>query len=256
MSDTMATGTDTRGVQDRASEAAGAAREHANQVAGTAKEQVSEVAGTAKEQARAVATDAKHEARKLVDTGRQQLRDEAGQQAERAVSSLRDLGEQLQRMATGQGQPEGPVADFARQAADRVQRLAGTIETKRPEELLDDVKRFARQRPGLFVLGALGAGFVAGRVLRSVDTSAIADAAKNGTTGGAEPSASRPEMISGPGALGAPAAGTEDAGDALAAGMAGTTPADLVDPPTSAIPTAPHPLPSEPLQAPDTGAER
>ena len=61
-----------------------------------------------------------------------------------------------------------------------MQRLADSLENRRPEELLDDVKRFARQRPGVFVLGALGAGFLAGRVLRNVDTSSIAEAAKSG----------------------------------------------------------------------------
>jgi hypothetical protein len=271
MSDTVTTGSTTPGtaaggepgVQQRAGEVAGAAKEQAGQVASTASEQAAQVASTAKEQAtqvvsaageqaKAVAADAKDQARQLVDNSRQQLRSQAGEQTQKAATSLRDLGDQLQRMVSGEGPAEGPAADIARQAAQTVQRFADNLENRRPEELLEDVKRFARQRPGLFVLGALGAGFVAGRVLRTVDTSAIADAAKSAAGIGGDQGQ---EMVSGPGALAALQAGGPDAfgtGDALAAGMVGTTPADLVDPPTTAIPTVPTTLSPE---APATGTE-
>ncbi len=88
----------------------------------------------------------------------------------------------------------------------------------------------------MFVLGALGAGFIAGRVLRAVDTSTIKDAVRAGATGD-EASGGGDELVSGAGTLGA-----------LQAGMPGTTPADLVDPPTEAIPTA-RPPRVEPLRA-------
>ncbi len=213
-------------------------------------------AGTAKEQARAVASDATDQARQLVDTSRQRLREQAGEQATRAASSLRDLGDQLQQVASGRAPTEGPVVDLARQAADGVQRVADALDRKRPEELLDDVKRFARQRPGTFVLGALGAGFLAGRLLRTVDTSALAAAAREGAGQGAPEQVS--EQVSGPGSLAGlqnAVGGELGAGDAMAAGMAGTTPADLVEPTSTAIPT--HPPRTEPLRATDadTGSE-
>jgi cell division septum initiation protein DivIVA len=271
MSDTVTTGTGSgstgstpSGAQEKASEVAGAAKDQATEVASTAKEQAASVASTATEQAanvasaageqaRAVASDAKQQARQIVDNGRQQLRSQAGEQTQRAASSLRDLGDQLQKMASGQGGAEGPAVDLARQAADGVQRFADSLENRRPEDLLEDVKRFARQRPGVFVLGALGAGFLAGRVLRTIDTSAITDAAKSGA--GIGQSDGGQELVSGPGTLGAlQAGGPSDlgTGDALAAGMAGTTPADLVDPPTTAIPTVPTSLSPE---TPITGSE-
>ena len=269
MSDTVTTGSTTPGtdaggqpgVQERAGEVAGAAKEQAAQVASTASDQAAQVASTAKdqatqvvsaagEQAKAVAGDAKDQARQLVENSRQQLRSQAGEQTQKAASSLRDLGDQLQRMVRGEGPAEGPAADIARQAAQTVQRFADNLENRRPEEILEDVKRFARQRPGLFVLGALGAGFVAGRVLRTVDTTSITDAAKSAAgIGGGQ------EEVSGPGTLGALQAGAPSdfgTGDALAAGMVGTTPADLIDPPTAAIPTVPTTLSPE---APATGTE-
>jgi hypothetical protein len=230
------------GIQDRA-----------GATADTAKHQASEVASTATEQAKAVASDATAQARHFVETSRQQLRDQAGEQASRAASSLRDLGDQLRRMAAGQSPGEGPAVDLTRQAADGVQRVADSLDSRRPEELLDDVKRFARQRPGLFVLGALGAGFLAGRLLRSVDTSAIADAARSGAGAGGT------DRVAGPGSLAGLQAGPGGdlgAGDALASGMVGTTPGDLADPPIATTPT--WPPRSEPLGAngPTTGAER
>ena len=79
--------------------------------------------GSAQEQVKAVASDAKEQARQLVDNGRQQLRQQAGEQTQRAASSLRDLGDQLQKMVSGEAPAEGPAADVARQAAQGVQRL-------------------------------------------------------------------------------------------------------------------------------------
>ena len=226
MSDTVTTGSTASGAQERASEVAGAAKEQAASVASTASEQAAQVASTAGEQAKVVASDAKDQARQLVDNGRQQLRDTAGEQTQRAASSLRDLGDQLQKMISGEGPAEGPAADVARQAAQSVQRFAESLENRRPEDLLNDVKRFARERPGVFVLGALGAGFLAGRVLRSVDTSSITEAAKSGA--GVGQNGQSQELVSGPGTLGA-----------LQSGVGGTAPADLIDPPTTAIPTVP-----------------
>jgi len=188
-------------LQDRAGEVAGATREQAEAVATTAKEQASEVASTAAEQARVVAGDARQQARQLVEDSRRQLRDQAGEQANRAASSLRDLGTQLSRMASGQGAPEGTVHDLATQAAQGLSQFADSLQAKRPEELLADVRRFARQRPGAFVLGALGAGFVAGRLFRAADTDSVKEAVKEGMQG--DSGGSQHELVTGQGAIGA-----------------------------------------------------
>jgi hypothetical protein len=36
-----------------------------------------------------------------------------------------------------------------------------------PQGVLDDVSRFARRRPGMFLAGAAGIGFVVGRLVRA-----------------------------------------------------------------------------------------
>jgi hypothetical protein len=251
---TTTTGTGTgSGVQEKAGEVAATAKDQAQSVAATAKQRAGEVLGTAKEQAEAVAGDAKQHARQLLDDSRQQLREQAGAQTSKAAGSIRDLGDQLQRMANGEGAAEGPLGDLTRQAADGMQRLAGSLENRRPEELVDDVKRFARQRPGLFVLGALGAGFAVGRLLRTVDTSSIKEAASSGMGSGSS-GPSPADSFSGPATLGS----GFDTTEALATGMAGTTPGDLADPaPTSTSTLRTEPLRAGPLDAGlDTGSER
>ena len=43
---------------------------------------------------------------------------------------------------------------------------------------ITDLKRFARQRPGAFLAGALATGFVTGRLLKAADTHSLMEAAK------------------------------------------------------------------------------
>ncbi len=60
----------------------------------------------------------------------------------------------------------GLAADVAHQVAERARSLSRHLDGREPSELLDDVRRFARQRPGTFLLGALAAGVIVGRLAR------------------------------------------------------------------------------------------
>lgn len=76
----------------------------------------------------------------------------------------------------GRGTP-GLASDLARQASGRARTLGDHLESREPSELLDDVRRFARQRPDTFLLGALAAGVVVGRLARgAADGIAAAEA--------------------------------------------------------------------------------
>ena len=46
-------------------------------------------------------------------------------------------------------------------------RSPSRLEDRGIEGVVDDVSRFARRRPGVFLLAAAGAGFVVGRFVRS-----------------------------------------------------------------------------------------
>jgi len=77
-------------------------------------------------------------------------------------------------------QPGGGVAiDMGRQLADTATRAADKLETGGVDAALADLKRFARRRPGLFLMGAMGAGFAAGRLLKAADTHSLMEAAQH-----------------------------------------------------------------------------
>jgi hypothetical protein len=124
------------------------------------------VAGTVKDQASNVAGEAKSQARNLMDQTRSELRDQAGVQQRRVSTGLHSVGDELQRMASTSENP-GLATDLVRQASSRVEGIASWLEARNPGSLLEEVKRFARQRPGTFIAIAAGAGILAGRLTRS-----------------------------------------------------------------------------------------
>ena len=156
---------DDSGEQESSSKTQ-AAKDEAAGLAQTAKDSGSQVANTAKEQGRQVATEAVDHARSLVDETRQQLSDQAGSQQQRAASGLRSLGDELGSMADSSEQA-GLGAQLARQAADHAHQVAGWLDSRDPKALLEDVRGFARRRPGTFLLGAALAGLAAGRLTRA-----------------------------------------------------------------------------------------
>src|SRR3546814_12294544 len=106
---------------------------------------------------------------------------QASEQTARLAGSVRDVSRQLQGVSQGGAPPQGIVADIADQAAAVTSRLADQLENRRPEELLDDVRRYARPRPGRFLVGAPGAGLGVRPKRRRVG----ADSVRAGRAGGA-----------------------------------------------------------------------
>jgi hypothetical protein len=74
-------------------------------------------------------------------------------------------------MAAASEQP-GVATDLVRQAAERSSAVASWLDGRDPGSLLTEVKSFARQRPGTFLLLAAGAGVLAGRLSRSLSAGA------------------------------------------------------------------------------------
>jgi hypothetical protein len=73
---------------------------------------------------------------------------------------LRESGDQIR----GQ-QPQ--VASVADTAASQVERVAAHVRESRPRDIVDDVERFARQQPAVFLGGALLVGALAARLLKA-----------------------------------------------------------------------------------------
>ena len=140
-----------------------------------------DVAGSAKDEAAAVAQDAKQQARNLAHEAREQAIIKGTEQRDKAVETLRSLSDELDRMAgnattsnaggasagTTPGRSDGTAQEIVRQASQRTRDFSDYLEQREPGELLDELRRFARERPGLFLGLAAGAGVLAGRLTRS-----------------------------------------------------------------------------------------
>jgi len=136
-------------------------------VAGSASDAGRHVAGVAGEQAGQVASEASQQVRELVHQTRGELTEQAATQQKRVAGGLRSLGEELHSMAQSSEQ-QGPATDLVKQAAERTSTVASWLEDREPGNVVEEVTRFARQRPGAFLAIAAGAGLLVGRLGRGL----------------------------------------------------------------------------------------
>jgi len=145
------------------------AKDQAGNVASTAAQAGSQVASTAADQAKQVTQETKRQAQDLIAQGRSQLQDQARTGQQKAGEGLTGIAQQLRTMVEGGGEaPTGPAADLVRQAGDKIEELATWVQAREPGDLVQEVRAFARRKPGVFLLGAAVAGVVAGRLTTGV----------------------------------------------------------------------------------------
>jgi ElaB/YqjD/DUF883 family membrane-anchored ribosome-binding protein len=97
---------------------------------------------------------------------------QAGDALSQVARAVRDAGDGLREQ-----RPE--IAGIADTAAERVDQAATYLRQHEPQELIDSATDFARRQPALVIGGALVAGLVLGRLLRSGTEAAI----EGGTAG-------------------------------------------------------------------------
>lgn len=148
----------TSSTQERTHAAASTAADEGQHVAGVAQDEVRAVAAEAAGQARGLASDA-------INQVSGQLDEQSRTQRDRLVGTLQTLSDELDQMASSTQAP-GLATDLTREVAERARTIGSHLDGREPSELLDDVRSFARRRPGTFLLGALALGVVAGRVVR------------------------------------------------------------------------------------------
>jgi hypothetical protein len=166
------------------------AKDEARNVGQTAAQAGSQVASTAADQAKEVAYETKQQAQDLIQQGRSQLRQQAVGQQQKAAEGLQGLASQLRGMVQGNEPAPGPARDLLEQATDKVEDFARWLQNREPADLLDEVRSFARRKPGSFLLGAALAGVVAGRLTSGVKA-AHTDGSSN--TSGAQHRAGYPQ---------------------------------------------------------------
>ena len=140
------------------------AKGEAANVKGTAVDAGKGVAATAKDQASTVASEAGNQAKNLVGQVLGEVRGQASTQQQRLATSIHSIAQELGSF--GAQSEGGPVAGLAQQASRKTGEIAHWLENREPADLLDELRTFARRRPGMFLgLSAL-AGVVIGRVGR------------------------------------------------------------------------------------------
>lgn len=158
-------------ARDQAAGVAGEAKAQAASVAADAKAGGQQVADVAKEEARQVASQAGEQARTVLANAKTELTHQVNTQQNRLAEIVKGLGDELGAIATGQPVPatsQGFMSDLAAQGADRIDGVAKFLADKDSGEVLDELTRYARRRPGMFLMLAGLTGLVAGRVTRSL----------------------------------------------------------------------------------------
>jgi len=163
------TGAATGGASDQSTvgRVADTARNEASNVASTAAGGAREVADEAGAQAKAVAGEAKQQLDRLISQGRDEARQQAEQRSSQAAGQLRTLSEQFSALVQGRPEAAGPLVGYASDLQSQLRRLASRMEQGGAQGVVEDVASFARRRPGAFLTGAAGVGFVVGRLVRA-----------------------------------------------------------------------------------------
>jgi len=109
-------------------------------------------------------------------TGREQIASQAGEKArglvtqglERTAEALANVSRMVGDTADGIEERLGPeYGDYARRAAGSIENVANTIAEKNPDELIEDMRNFVRNSPGIALAGAAVVGFVVARLIKS-----------------------------------------------------------------------------------------
>jgi hypothetical protein len=157
----------SNGGQSTAAATATTAKEQATELGGAVTGQAQALAGQTAQQARLTADEARTQARRLAGQTKNELLGQVDGRASQAAVGLQSMAGQLRAIADGRPGEAGPLVDYAQQAADRVGTIAERLRSGGAQGVVDDVTSLARRRPGLFLAGAIGAGFIAGRLVRS-----------------------------------------------------------------------------------------
>jgi hypothetical protein len=163
--------------------------DRAAEVASSAKDQAATVAHTAMDEVQSVGAEAAQEAKDLLADASEQLKAQAAEQSDRVAAMLGDVGSQLRTMADAGD--AGVARDLVQRVAGEAEQLADRLGQGGLDRTLDEARRLARNRPGMFLLGAAAAGFFAARLARTADTHALveatnpSDGSSNGSANGA-----------------------------------------------------------------------
>lgn len=131
--------------------------------------------GEAKERVRQTADEVKEAAQQQVEGLFAQQKDAAAEQAEKLSTVFRKMAEEFE------AQDQSYFSGYANNIARCTDSLSQRLREKDLGSLMTQAQEYSRRQPALFVGGAVAAGFLLARFLRSSN--------RQGTTGNASPAA-------------------------------------------------------------------
>ncbi|WP_270365490.1 hypothetical protein [Microbacterium algeriense] len=140
----------------------------------TAATQAKDVLGTAKDEAATVVGEAKIQAKDLYAQTQRELKEQANTQQQRVAGGLRSLSDELGSMAANSS-GSGIAGDLVQQVSGRLSSAASWLGDRDPGSVLTEVKRYARRKPGTFILAAAVVGVAVGRLTRALASNASDD---------------------------------------------------------------------------------
>lgn len=164
--------TDSTGTAD-------VAKDEGRRLQGEAGAAAQNVSSTAQHEAGQVAEEAKQQASNLWHQLQRDAGDQASHQQGRAAKSVRAVSDDLAGLRRGEEPKDAVTRDLLSMADERVSAIADRLENSNPQDLVQDVRRFASTRPFTFLAIAAGVGLIAGRVTRG-----LADANNDSNGGG------------------------------------------------------------------------
>ncbi|MDQ0729143.1 hypothetical protein [Microbacterium sp. W4I20] len=148
-----------------------AAKQEATDLKETAATQAKDVLGTVKDEATTVVGEAKTQVKDLYTQAQRELKEQAHTQQQRVAGGLRSIGDELGSMASN-STGSGVASDLVQQVSTRLSSAATWLGDRDPGSVLTEVKRYARRKPGTFILGAAIIGVAVGRLTRALATNA------------------------------------------------------------------------------------
>jgi hypothetical protein len=153
------------------------AKDEASRLKDAAAQSGGQLLDDAKSEAAAVSREARRQVGDLWGQARSEVSDQASMQQSRLAGGLTSVGSQLTQMASSQ--PDHNVAtDIVQEVGQRIDTLGRWLDSHGPDELVEEVRGFARRRPVTFLALAAGAGIVLGRLTRGLKD-APADTSRN-----------------------------------------------------------------------------
>lgn len=141
-------------------------KDEARELAHDGVDSAKHVGNAAKREAGAVMDDVRDQASNLMAELGADVSAQAATHQEKIATNLRQISDELRGMVES-SDTAGTASSLVDQAARHSGNAADWLAAREPGDLLDEVKGFARRRPGAFLGIALGAGLLVGRITRN-----------------------------------------------------------------------------------------